>query len=120
MEGRNMDQVVSANIEPKLYKIVPYYEENRGNLKMIGLEYPVLYKEIGNKLVVHIKEDLSQEAMSVIAFQLKTIFGEGTILFAFKNEVSFFVAEPMSDEEVMAFKDAIKEGATALIGEGIK
>jgi len=95
--------------EEKLYKIIPYYEEKRGNLKMVGLEYPVEYKQIGNILIVHVKEDLAPEAMAVLSLQLKSVFGDGVILFAFKNDVSFFVAEPMTEKEVKEFREAVEK-----------
>jgi len=111
-----MGEVPGQEQGQKLYKIVPYYEEKRGNLRMVGLEYPVEYKQIDNILLVHVKENLVPEAIALLSFQLKSVFGEGTLLLAFKNDVSFFVAEPMSDEEVKEFREIAKEKAAALVG----
>jgi hypothetical protein len=97
-----------------IYKIVPYKCESRGNLKMIGLEYPVDFKEVGKLLVVHIRENMSSVDMAALTGQLRSVFGEETVLFALKEDVNFFVAEPMTDEEALVWKNTLKEELKSL------
>jgi len=88
----------------QLYKVVPYYVEKRGNLKMLGVTSPVEYKDVKGSLVVHIKDRLTPEDMEHVSNQLKIIFGEPVVLFALEPDISFFVAEPMTAEEAAEFK----------------
>lgn len=94
-------------IEENLYKIVPYHIEKRGNLKCLGIQYPVEYKYVKDVVVVHIKETLTPMDMQMVSAQLRVIFGEPIVLFALKPDITFFVAEPMTDEEVERFKSAL-------------
>lgn len=88
----------------ELYKVVPYYVEKRGNLKMIGIDSRVEYKNVKESLVIHIKDKpLPPEDMEQVSNQLKTIFGEPIVLFVFEPDIDFFVAEPMSNEETEEF-----------------
>lgn len=98
--------------EPKLYKIVPCKVENRGNLKMIGIDYPIEFQSVKNMLVVHIKEDLSSNVVNSISMQLRSIFGENVVLFALKKDISFFIAKPMTTKEV---NDLMKETLSGIV-----
>lgn len=95
--------------EELLYKVVPYFIEKRGNLKMIGVSCPVEYKQVKDTLVVHIKERLIPADMESVSSQLKQIFGEPVILFALEPDISFFVAEPMTEAETKEFRSILKE-----------
>jgi len=89
----------------ELYKIVPYFVEKRGNLKMMGVPEPVEYKVVRDILVVHVKDDMSPDSISQLLQQLQVVFGEPLLLFAVKNDVSFFVAEPMTQKEVREYEE---------------
>jgi len=100
-----------------IYKLVPYKVEKRGNLKMIGLEYPVDFKEVGKLLVVHVREEMNAIDMANLTGQLRAVFGEETVLFALKEDVNFFVAEPMTSEEAVVWKQTLKEQLDLLTKE---
>jgi hypothetical protein len=103
----------------KVYKITPCYVEDRGNLKMLGVNYPIEFKEVKNVLVVHIKEDLGSDIVFSISQQLKRVFGDQVILFAFKDDVSFFIAQPMAYEELEEWMGNAAEKAMELISKGV-
>lgn len=107
--------------EELLYKVVPYHIEKRGNLKMLGITYPVEYKQVKDTLVVHIKERLVPGDMEMVSNQLRLIFGEPVVLFALEPDISFFVAEPMSDTEVKEFRSVtiLKETINETIPEEV-
>ncbi len=90
--------------EKLLYKVVPYYVEKRGNLKMLGINCPVEYKNVKGSLVIHIKDRLTPIDMELVSSQLKVIFGEPLVLFALEEDISFFITEPMSEAEIREFK----------------
>jgi len=92
----------------ELYKIVPYYVEKRGNLKMAGIFRPVEYKIVRDILVVHVKEEMHPTDMELLTKDLQNIFGEPLLLFATNKDVSFFIAAPMSEKEVRDFEKGKK------------
>lgn len=116
MTKQKENQVLPNNL---IYKIVPCYSEARGNLRMVGMDYPVEFKEVKNLLVVHVKEDLGSDVMFGISQQLKKVFGDQVVLFAFKNDVSFFVAEPMEAEEVEKWIGNAAEKVMGLMSKGV-
>jgi hypothetical protein len=101
--------------EHPIYKLVPYRTEDRGNLKMVGMDIPVDFQEIKKLLVVHIRENMNPSDMAVLTGQLRTVFGEETVLFATKEKINFFVAEPMSEEERVELELSLKEKLNTLL-----
>jgi len=95
------------------YKIVPCFVEKRGNLRVVGVEEPVEYKVVKDLLIVHVKENMGSQNMDQLNGQLRMIFGEPLLLFAFKNDVSFFVAKPMTEKEVKNFETGKNLGNTS-------
>jgi len=95
--------------EEQLYKIVPCYVEKRGNLRTLGISSPVEYKEVKNTMVIHIKDKLAPSDLEAVSGQLRIIFGEPIVLFALESDISFFVAQPMTEEEVKEFKAVPKK-----------
>jgi hypothetical protein len=86
----------------EFYRIQPIEQEERGNLKMLGLGEAVLLTDINaDVLVVHIRTTLDHSQLDNLNAQLKMIFGQNTLVFAFEEKIDFLKATKMTEAEVL-------------------
>jgi hypothetical protein len=89
------------------YKLVSYNPEDRSNLRMMGLDFPVEIHEIRKFTVVQIKgNSFSQNEMAQATLFLKSVFGEDTLILNYSDDIKFFVAEPMTEDEMVTWSMA--------------
>lgn len=82
-----------------LYRVQPWYVEDRGNLRAYGISAPVKLIEVDDILVIHIKSNLSIQDMEQLNTKLRFIFGPFTLVFAFDSEIDFLTVKKMTPEE---------------------
>ena len=82
-----------------LLKLVPLYEEKRGNLRYLGVEAPVSFSNLKNYLVIHIKLDMPSEEMNMLNKRLRGVFGPDTIVFTTSYDLKFCGLDSMTPEE---------------------
>lgn len=87
---------------PEFFRMQAIKKEDRANLKVLGLEEAVLLTDItADVLVVHIRTSLDRSQLDNLNAQLRSIFGQNTLVFAFEEPIDFLRATKMTEEEVM-------------------
>ena len=94
------------------YTVKPYYVEDRGNLKFLGIEAPLNCVNVEGTLIVHIKDDLSVTDLAELNLKFRQVFGQDTLVFAWKNDILFYNIRKMKPKEV---KELEKFGYPVLI-----
>lgn len=79
-----------------LYRVQPWYVEERGNLRAYGVSAPVKLIDVDDILVIHIKSNMSIQDMEQLNTKLKFIFGPFTLVFAFEADIEFLSVDRMS------------------------
>ncbi len=108
------EQVKQLEKSLSLYRVQPWYCEDRGNLKAYGISAPVKLIDVDDILVIHIKSNLSTQDMEQLNTKLRYIFGPFTLVFAFDSEIDFLTISKMSPEEANLW---IKKGSKLIEGK---
>lgn len=82
-----------------LYKVQPWYIEDRGNLRAYGISAPIRLVNVDDLLVIHIKGDMSMQDMEALNMKLRYLFGPFTLVFAFQEDIEFLTVKKMTAEE---------------------
>lgn len=96
------------------YVLTPYVIEERANLRCIGIETSLKLTNVGETLVVHIKENLSNADIYDLNQKLRSFFGDNTIVFCVEKDIDFLKIKKL-DEAVEDIKvdelsnDEVKE-----------
>ena len=94
------EQVRQLEKSLSLYRVQPWYSEDRGNLRAYGISAPVKLIDVDDILVIHIKSNLSTQDMEQLNTKLRYIFGPFTLVFAFDSDIDFLTVHKMSPEEM--------------------
>jgi hypothetical protein len=86
-------------IHSPLIKLAPLYQEDRGNLRFLGVEAPVNFLNLKNFLVIHIKTDMPTDEMNMLNKRLRSVFGQETIVFTTACDIKFCCLEQVTPEE---------------------
>jgi hypothetical protein len=82
------------------YTVKPYYVEERGNLKFLGIEAPLKCVNVEGTLIVHIKDELPVTDLAELNLKFRQVFGPDTLVFAWKNDILFYNIRKLQPKEV--------------------